>query len=162
MTTQVVNIPIETGNLNHYPFDRFDTEIAVYATVLIENTKPIIPVALSIVGAVQSFRTDLSVGSSALSPSAVKIKLTGFRSFTVQFFSLFIFACMWILGFVVFTLATTLWFRDRKVEPATIGVAGSLLFALPAIRNTQPGVPPIGCTIDLVGFFWAMFLVIFS
>lgn len=37
-----------------------------------------------------------------------------------------------------------------------------MLFALPAIRNTQPGIPDIGCTADLAGFMWVMFLVMIS
>jgi hypothetical protein len=34
-----------------------------------------------------------------------------------------------------------------------------MIFALPAIRNVQPGSPPIGCTADYLGFFWALLLV---
>ena len=59
---------------------------------------------------------------------------------------------MWTLSLTILTLATTLWFRDRKVEPGTIGVASGLLFALPAIRNTQAGAPPLGCTADVSRF----------
>ena len=66
---------------------------------------------------------------------------------------------MWILSLTDITLAATLWFRDRKVEPPTIGFSAGLLFALPAVRNVQPGAPVIGCTMDVAGFFWAMFLV---
>ena len=34
-----------------------------------------------------------------------------------------------------------------------------MLFALPAVRNVQPGSPPIGCTSDFMAFFWALALV---
>jgi hypothetical protein len=34
-----------------------------------------------------------------------------------------------------------------------------MLFALPAVRDTLPGTPTIGCTSDLVGFFWNMGLI---
>ena len=60
------------------------------------------------------------------------------------------------MSLTILTLAVTLWLRKRKVEPPTIAVSAALLFALPAIRNTQPGVPVIGCTADAVGFFWNM------
>jgi hypothetical protein len=69
---------------------------------------------------------------------------------------------MWVLSLTLLTLAATLWFRERKVEPPMIGLATSLLFALPAIRNTQSGAPVIGCTSDTVGFFWNMAIVAFS
>jgi len=29
------------------------------------------------------------------------------------------------------------------------------LFAFPAVRNSQPGVPPVGTWGDFVSFFWA-------
>ncbi|KAJ3218567.1 hypothetical protein HK099_005013 [Clydaea vesicula] len=57
------------------------------------------------------------------------------------------------------TLAVTLWMRDRKVEPPTIAVTTGMLFALPAVRNVQPGIPGIGCTADVIGFFWNMIMV---
>ncbi len=66
---------------------------------------------------------------------------------------------MWVLSLTILTLAVTLWFRERKVEPGTIGISTGLLFALPAIRNTQPGAPIIGCIADTSGFFWNMALV---
>jgi len=61
---------------------------------------------------------------------------------------------MWLLSITTFMLALTLCIRDRSVEPPTIVVATGLLFALPAIRNVQPGIPPIGCTADTVSLFW--------
>jgi hypothetical protein len=35
----------------------------------------------------------------------------------------------------------------------------ALLFALPAVRNLQPYVPPIGGLTDFLSFFWAEALV---
>ncbi len=37
--------------------------------------------------------------------------------------------------------------------------AATLLFALPAVRAVQPGVPDVGAVIDVVGFFWNMALL---
>jgi hypothetical protein len=158
MAPTTIDIPISEGNINRYPFDNFITDFQIYASTTGSANLTDIPVAFSVVGAIQSFRTKILITDD----SGLNIFVKSTRSFTVMFFSLFILVSMYVLAFVVFTLAVTLWFRERTVEPATIGVAGSLLFALPAIRNTQPGVPPIGCTLDLVGFFWCMFLVMVS
>jgi len=35
----------------------------------------------------------------------------------------------------------------------------ALIFALPALRNVQPGVPQVGAYCDVVGFFWNVGLV---
>jgi hypothetical protein len=87
---------------------------------------------------------------------------TGFvisRAPTQKFFSLFIILIMWIMSLGVFSMSLAHLWYSRKVEAPTIGVVTTMLFALPAVRNTQPGAPPIGCTSDVVGFFWNMGLV---
>ena len=35
----------------------------------------------------------------------------------------------------------------------------AVLFAIPQLRNVQPGIPSIGCASDTVGFFWNMALI---
>jgi hypothetical protein len=95
-------------------------------------------------------------------PSEVVAYVTCVRSATTKFFSLFIAACMWLLSISAFILASSVWFAGGKIEPPTIGLTAALLFALPAIRNTQPGVPSIGITIDVAGFLWNMFLIFSS
>ena len=87
------------------------------------------------------------------------VEVNIYRGPTQRFFSLFIASLMWLLSLSMFWLAFTLCIRRRKVEPPTLGVGTSMIFALPAIRNVQPGSPPIGCTADYLGFFWALFLV---
>ncbi|KAJ2997194.1 hypothetical protein HDV02_005792 [Globomyces sp. JEL0801] len=57
------------------------------------------------------------------------------RSTNSKIFSVAIILIMWALSITALTLSVTLWFRDRKVEPPTIGFIGSLLFALPQLRN---------------------------
>jgi hypothetical protein len=36
------------------------------------------------------------------------------------------------------------------------------LFAIPQLRNVQPGIPSIGCAADTLSFFWCMALIAFS
>ena len=40
----------------------------------------------------------------------------------------------------------------RSIDPHHHGVIQ--MFALPAVRLTQPGVPPIGTVMDIAGFLW--------
>nr|KAJ3400147.1 hypothetical protein HK105_004771 [Polyrhizophydium stewartii] len=84
------------------------------------------------------------------------------RSWTTRLFSMMIVIIMWVLSLGVFVMAATLWLRGRKVEPPTIAVTGALLFALPSLRNSQPGAPIIGASIDVAGFMWNMLLVAVS
>jgi hypothetical protein len=85
----------------------------------------------------------------------INMKRTGAQ----QFFSLFIVLLMWAMSLGIFLMSLGHLWYNRKVEAPTIGVVTSMLFALPAVRNMQPGAPPIGCTTDVVGFFWNMGLI---
>lgn len=44
--------------------------------------------------------------------------------------------------------------RKRDVPPPVIALFATMLFALPSVRNLQPGVPPIGASVDIIGFYW--------
>lgn len=160
MPNAALSVSFESGNVNRYPFDIFSTSFLVSASLTNDSTQSI-PLTFSLTGLAQAFHITPELEDPS-SPFYIQVQLTASRSFTTKFFSLFIVSSMWILSFTVFTLATTLWLRDRQVEPPTIGFCAGFLFALPAIRNSQPGAPPIGCTVDVAGFFWNMSLVMVS
>ncbi|KAI8926399.1 hypothetical protein BC831DRAFT_456557 [Entophlyctis helioformis] len=143
------------GDPNNYPFDKYEHRLVVSVTAA-NSTRPV-PVAMSVSGSIQAWTVNFDDSGSDVGLLAVQI--TAKRSFTTMFFSMFVFIMMWILSITVFSLAMSVWIRDRKVEPPTIGVTSSLLFALPALRNSQPGAPVIGCTADVAGFFWCVAIV---
>ena len=56
---------------------------------------------------------------------------------------------MWCLSLSVFVAAMSVWFRGKNAEFPLVAISTALLFALPNIRNSQPGVPtPVGTTED--------------
>lgn len=77
------------------------------------------------------------------------------RSSTVIFFSLFIMVLMWGASIAVTLLVLSIILRGRKIEVGMFSFLSALLFALVAVRNSQPGVPPIGVFSDFASFFWA-------
>src|SRR6185437_14931326 len=50
----------------------------------------------------------------------------------------------------------------RKIEISMFSFLGALLFAFPALRNSQPGTPPIGTMSDFIAFFWAEVIIALS
>ena len=50
----------------------------------------------------------------------------------------------------------------RKIEIGMFSFLGALLFAFPALRNSQPGTPPIGTMSDFLAFFWAEVIIALS
>lgn len=85
----------------------------------------------------------------------VGIDMTISRSSTVIFFSLFISFLMWGASIAVLLLVLSIIFRGRKIEVGMFSFLSALLFAMVAVRNCQPGVPPIGTYSDFISFFWA-------
>jgi hypothetical protein len=53
---------------------------------------------------------------------------------------------MWALSLSIFIAAMSVWFREKTVELGVIAISTGLLFALPNVRNSQPGIPPIAGT----------------
>jgi hypothetical protein len=62
---------------------------------------------------------------------------------------------MWGLTIAVIFLTLSVVLRGRKVELGMFSFAAALLFAFAAVRNAQPGTPPIGTYGDFISFFWA-------
>lgn len=124
------------------------------------NHRSPVPISLSIQNNVEGWQMATALKDVSDNEfQVIMVEITMYRGPTHIFFSLFIASLMWLLSFSLFWLAFTLCMRRRKVEPPTIAVGTSMIFALPAIRNVQPGSPPIGCTADFIGFFWALMLV---
>ena len=164
MAGQELIISMSNADTNDYPFDRFDANLIFTAFLNISDSKTAVRVGVRAQGALQGWTINPTLNEIVNTDGSfyVSIDLSAIRSITTKFFSVFIIIYMWFLSLSAIVLASTLWYRERKVEPPTIGFIASLLFALPAIRNTQPGVPSIGCTADTAGFMWNMFLVLVS
>ena len=51
---------------------------------------------------------------------------------------------------------------EKRMELLPLSLCVSLLFGLPALRNAQPAVPPLGVLSDYISFIWAEMLVAVS
>lgn len=157
MNPQDISFLFSTGDSNLYPFDFYtdSMNLAVFGLETVNGSTQVIsvPIAVSSFGALQSFTiaTSETDGDEA---GQLSISTSVKRSATTIFFSAFIFVLSWILSSLGLCLAITLWTRGRKVEPPTIAVLVTMLFALPALRASQPGIPGIGSMVDVVGFFY--------
>jgi len=152
-----------TGNPNSYPFDTYTGVLVIEAAVQ-QSGQPI-PLTIYTIGAVQGFTSTtkfqgLPGDGNQVDGSVVELTFEFRRSNTTRLFSAISFLLMWFLSLSVFIATVTVWFREKNTEVPLIAISTALLFALPNIRNSQPGVPTIvGTTEDMVGFFWNLVLV---
>ncbi|KAJ3313742.1 hypothetical protein HDV04_001546 [Boothiomyces sp. JEL0838] len=170
MAARDFDLPLQTGNPNAYPFDSYDTTFYLDASTSVtgDGLQFDVPLSISITNSMDEWRTDfiLEDSSPSKNDTSIKVSITFTRGISQKFFSLFIVVLMWVMSMGnylidlgVFLMAMSHVWLQQKIEAPTTGVVTSMLFALPAVRNMQPGQPPIGCTADVVGFFWNMSLV---
>lgn len=92
----------------------------------------------------------------------VGIDMTFTRASTVKFFSIFVMVMMWGVTIIVLMMAFSIAARGRKIEVGLFSFLSALIFAFVALRNAQPGSPPIGSYSDYLSFFWAEILIALS
>jgi hypothetical protein len=117
-----------------------------------------IAIGVDFFGSIPGFKID-AAKSKESTEDYVGIDMTIARAGTTKFFSFFVMFMMWglTIGVVLLTLSVVL--RGRKVELAMFSFTAALLFAFAAVRNAQPGTPPIGTYSDFISFFWAEVII---
>ncbi|KAJ7575982.1 hypothetical protein C8J56DRAFT_47334 [Mycena floridula] len=169
MASEYANVGLY-GDVNWYPFDTFTGELFMYAhTASSEDnatcSEPL-PILPAVFGAVQGFSIDAKVTPGSVGDvdySYVLVKLTARRTAVSIGFAVLIFITMWMLTAMVVLTAAWVWITGRRVELPLVAISTALLYALPNIRRSQPGVPAdAGIISDLVGYIWNIILVSLS
>jgi hypothetical protein len=176
------------GELNKYPFDRYVTTLWLLMTTPTRKVQPqtsSVPegkeneatqgdhLSVGTIALQQSTVVPLTITLSASTPGIKfkgnvsresSLKVTGIEletrradnviAVSILVMMLMIGLAMSLLG-MVFKAATT----GPKVDLVPLSISISLIFGLPALRNIQPGVPPVGAFGDYVSFIWAELIV---
>jgi hypothetical protein len=176
------------GDLNKYPLDRYDTtvrllmttparnvqaeapkiptsitqhthptdELAVSPTALLQNAPVALSVSLSASVPGIRFEGNVSRGSSQ-EPTGIELHLS--RANNVIAVSLIVVLMMTALSMSLLAMAIRAVTTAERTDLLPLSVSISLIFGLPALRNIQPGVPPVGALVDYVTFIWAELIV---
>ena len=175
------------GDLNKYPLDRYDTtvrllmttparnapaevpkipasitqhthptdELAVSPTALLQNEPVAVSISLSASVPGIRFEGNVSRGSSQ-EPTGIVLHLT--RATNVIALSFFVMLMMTALSLSLLAMAIKARTAE-KTDLLPLSVSITLIFGLPALRNIQPGIPPVGALVDYVTFIWAELIV---
>ena len=140
-------LPLNGGEILDYPFDKYDSDLLVYA----QQGNRHVPVTMVVTTGFNGFRIQTSQRTFA-GQAYPHFKLR--RASTTIFFAIFIMVVFWATALAAAWLAVTLAQRRRKFEAGFTGFLAALLFAFPTVRNSLPGDPPIGSLNDFLAFFW--------
>jgi hypothetical protein len=101
----------------------------------------------------------VSTESAVRQRQLVDVVLRVDPSWAAVLFAVFIMVVMWGLALAAVAVAVSLVARRRRFEAGFTGFLAVLLFAFPTVRNSLPGIPPVGVLFDYAAFFWAEALV---
>jgi Domain of unknown function (DUF4436) len=179
-----------SGNQNRYPFDRYATDIELVVTApaqkkappvpeenLGENIDPLastlivgasdldrsetIPINENFVASLPGFKFNATVTQNEtykLMQTAVVMR----RANNVICVSVFVMIVMFLLAISVVAMVLHVSTSPGEMNLLPLTLCVSLLFGLPALRNIQPGVPPVGGFSDYMSFIWAEMMVSIS
>jgi hypothetical protein len=159
-------VEIYEGEPMDYPFDAHSAELSFFFEPSAGKggesaASESIPMAVEMRGSVAGLRLDTEYAKENTPDHAV-IDIGIQRATTAVFFSVFIMIAMWSLVIGVLFLVFRVFAGHRKIEISMFSFLGALLFAFPALRNSQPGTPPIGTMSDFIAFFWAEVIIALS
>jgi hypothetical protein len=150
-----LELDLNDGSIRDYPLDRYRSELRIACFYVVQGG---LRVALPahIVSWEGIFGYDVRGEEvSPSSPGEVWIRFAVHRTGAVKFFGLAAYGAMLILALCALTIGTLVFVGIRRIEVTLIGAVGAIIFALPALRNTLPGSPPLGIWADVLVYFWA-------
>ncbi|KAG0300132.1 hypothetical protein BGZ97_003376 [Linnemannia gamsii] len=156
-----VTMPYTQGATIDYPFDAYKSYFEILANKDKERLHKI-PVSLTFLGKLQSVEFIPTVQIETDDLYKISIEIFTRRSPTTIGFSLFIVLIMWMLSIAIGIIAIQVIRKYRVTDEHVLTLGITTLFALPALRETQPGIPSIGCAADVLGFYWNMAIIAIS
>ncbi|PZV19499.1 MAG: DUF4436 domain-containing protein [Pseudanabaena sp.] len=158
------SLTLATGRVSDYPFDVHSTDFFLFFTNP-KDEKEEIPMSVGFYGAISGYNIDVDYIPKTVfesSDSYIGLRVNVSRSIITKSFSIFLMIAMWLIGLVIFTMTMLVVWQPRPIEFGMFTLIAGMLFALPAVRNLQPSVPPLGGLSDFLSFFWAESLVAIS
>ncbi|MEG3986305.1 DUF4436 family protein [Microcoleus sp. S28C3] len=166
MIVPALKFNLVKGKINNYPFDKHIAKVAISIDPLPSIGKKFAPFELNPVPLEFKFNADVPGFDISYKPMEenssifIYIDVSATRSLPVKFFALVIIVIMWVLSTMALLLALKVMQSGKLPEVGMLSWTAVMLFAFPAIRNAQPGVPPVGTASDFLSFFWTEIIVV--
>jgi hypothetical protein len=130
--------------------------LAVGATELQQST--IVPLTIALSASTPGIKFNGNVSrESSLKVTGIELQIRradNVIAVSILLMVLMIGLAMSLLGMVLKDMTS-----GSKVDLVPLSISISLIFGLPALRNVQPGVPPVGAFGDYLSFIWAEIIV---
>jgi Domain of unknown function (DUF4436) len=133
------------------------------ATALVVGTSDLnksetVPINESFVASITGVKFEGQVTQDATN-KLMRTSIVMRRARNVIVVSVSVMLVMFILAVSVMVMALRVAGSPSDINLLPLSLCVTLIFGLPALRNTQPGVPGIGALCDYLSFIWAEFIV---
>lgn len=153
------SVALDQNNIMLYPWDSYTFPMHVSVACLSPSGTPC-DLALSIhTPAPISRKYDFQF-EPAQEFAERRLTLTVSRRQVI--YQVFLLVAFWVIMVVEISLIILYTVFHAKLEAPVLIFKTTLLFALPAIRNSMPESPPLGILLDYAAYYWAMFVAILS
>jgi hypothetical protein len=145
------------GSVGDYPFDQYHGHISVSATPTAEGAPQ--PVRLIVWPVMSNWTIRAEQGNAPPSSGvALDVKVTRPAPFIV--IAIAVYTAMALVGLSGLTIGAFIFLGVRRIETTLAGTLAAMVFAVPALRGSLPGVPPLGGHADVLVFVWVELAVI--
>ncbi len=150
---------ISTRSAFLYPFDTQFVKIKIFVSDINYKKLPIVLNCELCPFPFDGYVFDINDNSTS---DRIDIIINLRRTAATIVFNCILNATFLIMGITISIMAFRIMKKSIAVDTGTLAFVGSLMFALPVMREIQPDAPPAGVLIDFVGFFLAEGLIIIS
>lgn len=134
----------------HYETLVGTSELARYAPV---------PIALNMQASIPGFKfTGNSVNSNTKEVTRIQLNVQRAQNVIVASLGIQLMMIMLALSILAMVMYGTIHGKESALIP--LSLSATLIFGLPALRNTQPGIPPLGAFSDYISYLWAESIVV--
>jgi hypothetical protein len=150
-----LDFDLDEGSVRNYPLDRY---VLLMRLAAVEQTQDSVERLLPIHVTAWEGMLGFSVKGQSLvtqTQGELPLQFTVHRTGAVSFFGIAIYGAMIVMSICALAIGSLVFVGFRRIEVSLVGALGAIIFALPALRNTLPGSPPLGVWADVLIFFWA-------
>jgi len=165
MNSESLTLPFQ-GDANWFPFDVWYGSVTFNAHYGADNETCNNPLALvpAVLGTTSGFTLSVVVtpgynDDNSPDYSQVTVNFTARRSQVHKGFSVLMFTIQWGLSLMLTYICCWTWKGGKRVELGIVAMTAALLYALPRVREAQPGIPKMGIIQDLVGYCWQILMI---
>ncbi len=154
-----LTIPLTGSRITRYPLDRYSAQVAL---VIGDAEGRAVPLAFSLSATLSDFRSTAESASSTTGTGGLIIDLAFARSGSQLLFALVLLLVFWALAGGAVVIVWVVVARHSTIPIWAWGFLAGVLFALPNLRVSLPGSPPLGSLIDWAGYVWAVLIAVSS